>query len=133
LSLFPKPLSDVVQNVPSSMTLMPEKPCTGWPSNGIDRPVARTPSLPGTVPRASTRRRSGEVYFADTLSESGASAGGATKVAAGRMAWPTRVASYSVSARAGREVRATMAVAASRLARMGSLPFRSSPGRGGGE
>ncbi len=47
-SLLPKPLSESDQKVPSAMVLMPEKPCTGWPSKGSDRPVGRTPSLPGT-------------------------------------------------------------------------------------
>lgn len=67
LSLEPKPLSDSDQKLPSSMVLMPEKPCTGWPSNGTDRPVLRTPSLPSTVPMPSARLRSAVVNLPDVF------------------------------------------------------------------
>ena len=66
-SLLPKPLSERLQKVPSGIVLMPEKPCIGWPSKGSDRPVKRTPSLPGTVPSASVRLRSGVVNLPEVF------------------------------------------------------------------
>ena len=75
-SFEPKPLSDSVQKVPSGMRLIPERPCTAWPSKGIEMPVGRMPSMPGTLPRTSARWRSGVVYLAACSSEGGASAGG---------------------------------------------------------
>ena len=128
--LLPKPLSESDQKVPSPAFLMPEKPCTGWPSKGSERPVRRTPSLPGTVPSASTRRRSGVVYLPDIASEAGASAGGAMKVAAGRMAWPSSVAVKTVFgwAESGRR-RAAEAAVASKARRM-RIPCVARVGQG---
>ncbi len=61
LDFEPKPLSESVQKVPSAIVLTPEKPWIGWPSKGSFRSVTRAPSLPGTVPSASVRLRSGVV------------------------------------------------------------------------
>src|SRR4029450_10762314 len=93
LRLLPKPLSVRTQKVPSLAVLMPENPCTGWPAaKGTLRPVGRGAArsegndVPGMLPGASGRGRSGVVYLPDSLRLSGASLGAATKVAAGRMA-----------------------------------------------
>ena len=67
--LAPNPLSVITQKVPSGIALMPEKPCIGWPLNGVETPVRRGADwgemydVPGMVPIASTRRHSGPVYL----------------------------------------------------------------------
>ncbi len=97
LALEPKPLSESVQNVPSSIVLIPEKPWIGWPSSGSLMSVTRWPSLPGTVPSVSVRLRSGVVNLPECLRNSGASAGAGTSVLAGRIAWPASLAGKACS------------------------------------
>jgi len=53
--------------VPSSMAVMPEKPCIGCPAKGSASPVSRTPSLPMTVPGASVRLRSAVVNLPEVV------------------------------------------------------------------
>ncbi len=124
LRRLPKPLSVMTQYEPSPAGLMPEKPCTGWPWKGRERPVGRRPCIaplsPGTDPTASTRLLPGRVKRPETRSAAGASAGGWTSVLAGSSAWPTRTASKRVSAAAG-PARPNRQVAASKRRRMDSL------------
>ena len=97
--LAPKPLSVITQKLPSAVALMPEKPCIGWPLNGVETPVRRGADagemydVPGMVPIASTRRHSGPVYLPAIANDSGASFGGSNVIArAGSTAWPASVA-----------------------------------------
>src|SRR5215468_10494872 len=61
LALEPKPLSVSVRKLPSLRSLMPERPCTGWPLKGRLMPVGRGAALsdraemPGTLSGVSTR------------------------------------------------------------------------------
>src|SRR5690606_12092342 len=98
------------------MVLIPEKPCTGWPSKGRERPVGRMPSLPGTVPRPSARLRSAVENLPEVFRCSGASCGAAMMVFAGRMACETSVAGKAFSsASAAPPNRAESATEASRV------------------
>ncbi len=63
----------------------------------MERPVGRTPSLPGTVPRPSARLRSGVVNLPEVCRCAAASAGALMIVLAGRMAWPVSVPVNTVS------------------------------------
>ena len=85
--LAPKPLSVITQKLPSPIALMPEKPCNGWPLNGVETPVRRGADagemydVPGMVPTVSTRRHSGPVYLPETANDLGASLGGSKVIA----------------------------------------------------
>ena len=73
LAFEPKPLSVMIQKLPSGIVLMPEWPWIGWPLNGSLTPVSRSNDLPITVPSASTRLP--VVYLPDVWRSTGASAG----------------------------------------------------------
>ena len=81
LAFAPKPLSVMIQKVPSSIFLMPEWPCSGWPLKGTEIPVGRPAESPSTVPSASVRLPL--VNLPLTCRSCGASLGAATKDAAG--------------------------------------------------
>jgi len=89
-ALAPKPLSVMIQNVPSAIFLMPEWPCSGWPLKGRDTPVGRPADRPGTVPSASVRWPL--VNLPLTCRSCGASLGAGIKDWAGITAWPAKVA-----------------------------------------
>ena len=66
---------------------MPEKPCSGWPTNGSDRPVGC-----GSPPIDSVRVWPAPVKRPETIRPGGASGGGGTMRLAGIQAWPASVA-----------------------------------------
>lgn len=90
LPLAPAPLSVRIQNEPSAMRLMPEWPCSGWPLNGRETPVGRPADVPSTEPVCSTRLA--VVNLPLVCRSAGAFFGAATKLWAGKTAWPASVA-----------------------------------------
>ena len=112
LALEPAPLSVSSQKLPSAMRLMPEWPCTGWPSKGRLMPVGRPADKPITEPSFSTRWA--VVNLPAWRRSAGASAGAGITVSAGITAWPVSVAGKACCAWAGANAAQTRAAPAAR-------------------